>query len=43
MAIPTDPHFAEIPFGTTDGASVTVDRSDLLGHLADSGFQLRMP
>lgn len=43
MAIPTDPHFAEIPFGTTDGASVTVDRSDLLGHLADSGFHLRMP
>jgi hypothetical protein len=43
IAIPLDPREAEIPVGTRDGSGVTITRDDLLGSLADSGFQLRPP
>jgi hypothetical protein len=40
-AVPADPHFAEVPFGTQAGNGVTVNRGDVVGALADSGFRLR--
>ena len=41
VTVPADPRFGEVPFGTRDGSGVTVDRDDVIGALADSGFRLR--
>lgn len=43
MMVPTDAHEVDRPVGTRDGNGVTFTRDDLLGALADSGFQLRPP
>lgn len=43
IVVPIDPlEFAQ-PFGTRDESAIVIRRDDLLGALADSGFQLRAP
>jgi len=41
--VPIEPRQFDVEFGTRDGNGVMLTRDDLLGALADSGFQLRNP
>lgn len=43
ITVPIDLNMFREPVGTPDGNGVTITRNDLLGSLADSGFQLNLP
>lgn len=43
LVVPIDQRTFSQPIGRVDGTGVTINRDDLLGGLADSGFTLRTP
>ena len=43
MSLPIQVSSFSAPAGTREGTSVTFNRDDLIGALADSGFRLRLP